>query len=65
MKVRNTCLWTNGIHGEIQDIDGVSKDIQVTSSMVYCRSSHKLTEECKLYLRDKYNAFWDIQESAI
>ena len=53
MKVRNTCLWTNGIHGEIQDIDGVWKDFQVTSSMVYCRSSHKLTEECKLYLRDK------------
>jgi len=64
MKTRNNRIWTNGIHGEIKDIDGIWKKFQVTSSMVYNsnNSNHELTEECKRCLRDKYDTFWDKQE---
>jgi len=58
MKVRNSIIWTNGIHGEVYENDEWKK-FHITSDNV----KGDLSEETKLFMRKKFEEFWDNQET--
>lgn len=62
MKVRNSCIWTNGIHGEVLE-NGRWIKFRVNENSV--RSDVELSDDTKDRLKTHFIEFWKNQEDDV